>query len=581
MDAKSQCNKCHVVVSLISGHVRELDVVEGTTVGDLRVILADVCNVPILCQRLLVDAGELIEDWESLRAFCQADTTSLAVMLLVTPTRAIESLESGITPNQALCDLAQLGLKLGGGNVGIKEVTKCLENEEPLTRRYAVEALGVVAEEGDMVTLERVLERLDDVIPRVRQSAIGTTALLAATDEEVAIVAVAACLADSQEEVRSAAVRALSLMATKGNAAAVAAVTLHLSSCTWYVREAAVQTLGMLACNHDAASILALCVCLLDKNSRVRDATVEAFKAMGKSEEATNMLSKLLTCEEWHVRSAAIEAFAAVARKCDSLAISLVIGCLDDEVLHVRIAALEALKELATEGDTAIADAVSKLVTQPDEYLRSVALEVLAKVLKEDEFERQMTMMQTTGGNSKYGAKKIEPDVSKEQKQWYVVEKYEKLSFVSEQCPVPCPAPCPAHAKTGVEVARVDRAKPAVRKAPVVATQPMKPCVQTSMAAPIACAAVISDSWFDDFFKDEEVCCTNSTVPLKLTETPVVKSAPFYETTNSLDAFLDVALTAEAKPTPACISAYPANLDLFQKVHPAPAADPFFDWPEF
>jgi len=197
-----------------------------------------------------------------------------------------------------------------------------------------------------------------------------------------------------------------------------------------------------------------------------------------------------------------------------------------------------------------------------------------------DELEKMQTAG-NQGGNSRYGAKKIDPDASKQQKQRYVVEKYEKLSFVSEQCPVPCPAPCPAHAKTGMEVARVDRAKPAVRKAAVVATQPTQPCVQTSMAAPIACAAVISDSWFDDFFKEEEVCCTNSTVPLKLTETPVVKTAPFYETTNSLDAFLDVALTAEAKPTPACISAYPANLDLFQKVHPAPVADPFFDWPEF
>jgi len=193
-----------------------------------------------------------------------------------------------------------------------------------------------------------------------------------------------------------------------------------------------------------------------------------------------------------------------------------------------------------------------------------------------DELER----MQTAGnqaGNSKYGAKKIEPDASKEQKQRYVTEKYYNLSFVNERSP----APYPAHAKTGTQVGRVNEPTAIVRKATAAKMHPPQPAAQKTVAAPIACSANISDSWFDDFFK-EEACCAKSSRPLKVNEMPEVKcTEPPQGATNSLDDFLDAALHAEAKPAPAAITDYPIGLDPFQKVHPAPVRDPFFDWPEF
>jgi len=192
-----------------------------------------------------------------------------------------------------------------------------------------------------------------------------------------------------------------------------------------------------------------------------------------------------------------------------------------------------------------------------------------------DELER----MQSAGnqaGNSKYGAKKIQPDASKEQKQRYVNEKYVTLSFVNERPP----APYLAHTSSGAEVVTATRPTAIVRNATAAEMRPPQRSAQKTVAIPIACSANISDSWLDDFFK-EDACCAKSAGLLKVNEVPIVEcTEPPYETTKSLDDFLDAALHAEAKPAPASITACPASLDPFQKVHPAPATDPFFDWPE-
>jgi len=195
-----------------------------------------------------------------------------------------------------------------------------------------------------------------------------------------------------------------------------------------------------------------------------------------------------------------------------------------------------------------------------------------------DELEK----MRTAGnqhGNSRYGTKKMNPDASKEQKQRYVVEKYDKLSFVSQEGP----APCSANALTDETVVSVKHPTTTLRKASAVEMQPAQPFAPKTVTAPIACATTVSESWFDDFFKEDTVCCTNSAVPLKLNETHVSKSTeqPSNDMTQDLDAFLDIALHAQVKPKLASVSAYPASLDPFQMAPPVLVADPFSDWPEF
>jgi hypothetical protein len=207
-----------------------------------------------------------------------------------------------------------------------------------------------------------------------------------------------------------------------------------------------------------------------------------------------------------------------------------------------------------------------------------------------DELERMQTVT-NAGANTKYGSKKIDPAASKEHKQRYVVDKYEKLFFVDQHCP----AACLAHAKTSVDAVRAEQSKPVVRKAAVATSAEVatRPCVQKSTAAPIACAAEISDAWFDDFF-NEQPSCEKAAIPAKsheeaafpekANETSVSKSAqlPLNYNSNSLDAFLDAALHVKSTPTSSSssISAYPASLDPFHKVQPAFVMDPLFDWPE-
>jgi hypothetical protein len=191
------------------------------------------------------------------------------------------------------------------------------------------------------------------------------------------------------------------------------------------------------------------------------------------------------------------------------------------------------------------------------------------------------------GANNKYGTKKIEPDTSKEQKQRYVVEKYEKLSFVSSKCS----APCKRDAKVGTQGVTADADKSkleakqpqlVVRKEEPAASpahqQAAKQCVQKSARLPVACAAEISDSWFDDFFKDESCVVAKSGATAAVVK-PNEQAAPMADC--GLDAFLDATLHAAVKPSPVAVSAYPANLDPFHKVQTVPMADPFFDWPEF
>jgi len=203
-----------------------------------------------------------------------------------------------------------------------------------------------------------------------------------------------------------------------------------------------------------------------------------------------------------------------------------------------------------------------------------------------DELER-MKSVGNQGALMKYGSRKIEPDASKEQKQRYVVEKYDKLSFASD-----AQHATQTRLATAKDAKEVQSKGPVVRKVAVVpkcepapsptAKQPFGgSSAQKTTAAPKACATEISDSWFEDFFRDS---CTDSLVSTtELSTTPSLKTgpAPLSDASNNLDAFLDMAL--QTKPAVNCslVSAYPASLDPFQKVQPATVTDPFADWPEF
>jgi len=156
-----------------------------------------------------------------------------------------------------------------------------------------------------------------------------------------------------------------------------------------------------------------------------------------------------------------------------------------------------------------------------------------------------------------YGAEKIDPDASKEQKQRYVVEKYEKRSYAGK--------PVVAQVKTDSASLRVEQQQQQQQQQPVVRrTEPAKPVhnVGKVAATPASqpCALVkagagIPNSLFDDLFADFEETQGGyfQNLPQALKSSPIqnLPRAPANVSGNnhSLDAFLNTTLHVAAEKT--------------------------------
>lgn len=192
-----------------------------------------------------------------------------------------------------------------------------------------------------------------------------------------------------------------------------------------------------------------------------------------------------------------------------------------------------------------------------------------------DELQR----MQAAGnlhGEEVYGAEKVDPGASKEQKQRYVVEKYEKRLL--------------ANKSTGMQVKpkKLDRIlvstqeqSPAVRKAEP-ATRNSKTASIESMqhvssvrdrVIAVACETTIPDNLFDELFNEAEDSYLKSALP--------VKAHIGEPTDGGLDAFLNTALSVELEETNLSQGGYPISLDPIHELQTKALSDVFADWPEF
>jgi len=194
-----------------------------------------------------------------------------------------------------------------------------------------------------------------------------------------------------------------------------------------------------------------------------------------------------------------------------------------------------------------------------------------------DELQR----MQTAGNlhaDDVYGAEKVDPCASKETKQRFLVEKYEKRSLVGKSAGV--------QGKTE----KVDRAStatqersPAVRKPEPVSghvktalNQPVQRTTQTKTnTICVARETKIPDSLFDDFFNEAEDSYLSSPA--------LVKASIAEPADGSLDAFLNTTLSIKLEQDVVNHTGYTGGLDPFQKkVHTTALSDDVFaDWPEF
>jgi len=190
-----------------------------------------------------------------------------------------------------------------------------------------------------------------------------------------------------------------------------------------------------------------------------------------------------------------------------------------------------------------------------------------------DELEK----MQTVGNNvgeEVYGVEKVSPDASKEVKQRFVVDKYEKRLFARKTFPIPSErASQPA---IDMEVNASQNVAPAaeqkelvVRKTAAPNNRPAQKQPSANATATVAPAVareiVFPDSLFDELFNEAQHECTASapTWPKSIESQETQPLPPKAVTAhNSLDAFLDSALRVPS----------------VQQKH---VVDPFSDWPDF
>jgi len=190
-----------------------------------------------------------------------------------------------------------------------------------------------------------------------------------------------------------------------------------------------------------------------------------------------------------------------------------------------------------------------------------------------DELERMKTIGNRCADEI-YGATKVDPGASKDQKQRYVVEKYEMRSFAGKSVPAKKDSATARVEQHKTTVRRVAQESPAGNAGTTVASQPPRHCAEVkAVAAPVAREADIPNSLFDELFNEaEDSYFGTSSSPLKASDLQIVQSAAPTQSDidNGLDAFLNTTLHVDAQPAPA-----------IQAIQVTAATDPFFDWPEF
>jgi len=200
-----------------------------------------------------------------------------------------------------------------------------------------------------------------------------------------------------------------------------------------------------------------------------------------------------------------------------------------------------------------------------------------------DELEK----MRTAGNlaaHEVYGVEKIHPDASKERKQRYVIEKYDKRSYVNAAAPP---------AKATSSTVKTEKAKPVptprVERLEHAANNVIVPSSQHGAymkqgAPPAARKADIPDSFFDELFNEaEDSYLINSSTTLKPPHVDIVQPTlvTCSQVDSSLDDFLNSTLHANVQVAPTAVSKCPATSDPWLKPQETSVADPFADWPVF
>lgn len=198
-----------------------------------------------------------------------------------------------------------------------------------------------------------------------------------------------------------------------------------------------------------------------------------------------------------------------------------------------------------------------------------------------DELEK-MKSVGNQGANEIYGSKKVDPHASKEAKQRYVVEKYEKRSFACK--------PSSARLEAPSNIPKEEQRKPSAPRVNLQMTnaRPQAPQQRANVKVEnVSTATEVTDSLFDEIFNEaEDSYFGASSVALKSpgvgTQSSISPSCS--PSDDGLDSFLNSTLSVSGPARHDTLGLNP--IAKTQTAHPPtrgyPAnLDPFADWPEF
>eukprot|EP00927_Polykrikos_kofoidii_P038607 TRINITY_DN3301_c0_g1_i1.p1 TRINITY_DN3301_c0_g1~~TRINITY_DN3301_c0_g1_i1.p1 ORF type:complete len:633 (-),score=95.64 TRINITY_DN3301_c0_g1_i1:166-2064(-) len=344
-----------VTVSSIDGRALDLLTDGANNVQTLKARIAEVWQIPALCQRLVSDETEL-QDEDFLRNYCHTNEDGLSVISVML----------------VIFD---------------EEVHRCLQSRNFRLRKEAVEALGCLPlDQNEAILL--IAARIEDRNDIVRKAAVGALAMVAEKGDERVIREVCARFGNEDGDVRKVAVQTLSEVTERGDPNAIDTVNSYLSHPYGRARVSAVQALGRLAPKASVSALEALLLCVGDNDARVQLAALKAIPLLGpvSCHGAVPTLRECLTGSDAQ-RRWAVKALTCLADAEDTETFDAVHKLINDPVVSVRSAVVEFLGKFAKRGDATFLKSMVDRIGDRTDLIRASAVRALSNFLESGEDE--------------------------------------------------------------------------------------------------------------------------------------------------------------------------------------------------
>jgi len=414
-------NRLHVMLQDEEGDLLELVMDPYSTVGDLKSRIAQIYQVPPMCQRLAMGTRELLDNkYEELIVHCPHGVKTFSVHLSITLDEATQGLEHPVREQKlnALQALAELGFGACGHHAvssmgtrldrqddesrqpalralahmaergqtrAVVELTSRLEDWEHDLRRAAVEALTQVAEPGNEQAIDLLLPRLKDVSIEVRLAVLEALPRAAGYGDARCITGAGFLLEDSVQYVRRAALKALSQLAEKGNDMVFAEVQSRLGHADPEVRATALKALPHILEQGDERGVTAVIDRLEDPVFNVRRTALETLGLVARHGDQSTIISlcNRLGSNMEEIRITMAQALTQVVNYGDKATVLTLSQRLQDGSVDVKLAVIHALTHAVSsqsEGHGMATAALCERCEDPDRHVRRAALEALPKI---------------------------------------------------------------------------------------------------------------------------------------------------------------------------------------------------------